>query len=248
MKNIIRSALTVLLTLAVILGLSSCGKIESPEVTVSEDGYWVINGDKTTHVAQGAGSTSPKLTVDGNGYWEIDGVRTEMRAVEYEEFVSFNPWTVLFAWINLLILYLFLKKLLWKPVKKMIDDRQNEIDGMYADAEGKQKSAESMEAEYKEKLEKANEESEEIIRNAQRKAQLKEEEILKEADETARRTLKRAEEQVELEKKQALNEVKDEVSEMALEIASAVIGRDVKPDEHSAMIDDFIDRFDAGSH
>lgn len=161
---------------------------------------------------------------------------------QFESFIGVNFWTMLFAWINILILYLFLRKLLFKPVKGMIDKRQAEIDGLYSDAEGKKAAAEEMKAEYEEKLSRANEEGDEILRAAQRKAQLREEEILREADETARRTIKRAEEQVELEKKRAINEVKDEVSGMAIEIASAVIGRDVKADEHAALIDDFIDK------
>ena len=53
-------------------------------------------------------------------------------------------------------------------------------------------------------------------------------------------SLERANEQVELEKKRAINEVKDEVSEMAIGIAAAVIERDVDELEHEAMIDEFI--------
>ena len=159
---------------------------------------------------------------------------------KFESFVGVNFWTMIFAWINLLILYLFLKKLLFKPVKNMIDSRQKEIDDMYADAENNRADAENMRSEYEEKLAKANEESETIIKSAVRKAQLKEEEILKEANAKAARTLERAEEQVELEKRRAVNEVKDEISDMAIGIASAVIGRDVSAEEHRDLIDDFI--------
>ena len=53
-------------------------------------------------------------------------------------------------------------------------------------------------------------------------------------------SLERAEEQIQLEKKQALNDVKNEVSAMAIGIASAVIERDVSESEHRALIDDFI--------
>ena len=162
----------------------------------------------------------------------------------FEGFVGVNFWTMLFAWCNLLILYFFLRKLLFKPVKNMIDSRQKEIDDLYADAEEKKTKANEMAAEYEEKLSHAKEESEEILRDALRRTQLKEEEILREADATARRTLKRAEEQVELEKKRAINEVKDEVSGLAIEIATAVIGRDVDEREHAALIDDFIAKMD----
>jgi F-type H+-transporting ATPase subunit b len=97
-----------------------------------------------------------------------------------------------------------------------------------------------MKADYEEKLGRAKEESEEILKNAVRRAQLREEEILREANEKATRVMKRAEEQVELEKKRAINEVKDEVSDMAIGIASAVLERDIDRKEHEALIDEFI--------
>ena len=40
----------------------------------------------------------------------------------FESFVGVNVWTMIFAWCNLLILYLFLKKILFVPMKKMIQD------------------------------------------------------------------------------------------------------------------------------
>lgn len=160
--------------------------------------------------------------------------------MDFKDFISVDIWTMLFAWINLLILYLFLKKLLFVPVKNMIDSRQKEVDDMYSDAENSKNDAAAMKSEYEKKLAEANEESEQIVKNAIRRAQLKEEEILREADEEAARKLRRAEEEVELEKKRAINEVKDEVSEMAIGIASAIIERDVSESEHKALIDDFI--------
>ena len=161
-------------------------------------------------------------------------------ADRFEAFVGVNLFTMIFAWINLFILYLILRKLLFGKVKNMIDSRQKEVDDMYSDAESSRAKAAEMKEDYEKKLEKANEESEEILKRAVRRAQLREEEILKEANEKAARTVERAAEQVELEKKRAINEVKDEVSEMALGIAAAVIEREVKSDEHAAMIDDFI--------
>ena len=158
----------------------------------------------------------------------------------FEGFVGVNFWTMIFAWINLLVLYLVLRKILFNPIKNMIDSRQKEVDDMYDEAEASRRAASDMKAEYEEKMKHAEEESEDILRKAVRKAQLREEEILREADAKAARTLKRAEEQVELEKKRAINEVKDEVSDMAIGIAAAVIERDVKKKEHAAMIDDFI--------
>ena len=161
---------------------------------------------------------------------------------KFEAFVGVNFFTMIFAWINLLILYLFLKKLLFKPVKNMIDSRQKEIDDMYSDAEESRASAAALKSEYEEKMEHATEESEQILKKAIRRAQLREEEILAEANKKADLTLERATLQIELEKKRAINEVKDEVSGMAISIASAVIERDVNQDEHKELIDEFINQ------
>ena len=159
---------------------------------------------------------------------------------KFEGFVGVNFWTMIFAWINLLILYLVLKKLLFKPIKNMIDARQAEIDGLYKDAEESKTTAAELKGEYEERIANAEKESEQILKSAVRRAQLKEEEILKEAKAEADRTLARAYEQVELEKRRAVNEVKDEVSEIAIGIATAVIGRDVSATEHKDLIDGFI--------
>jgi F-type H+-transporting ATPase subunit b len=108
-------------------------------------------------------------------------------------------------------------------MKKMIDSRQKEIDDMYQNAEEAETTAEAMKVSYEEKLSKANEESEEILKTALRRAQLKEEEIIRDAQTEASRIYERAEEQIALEKKRALSEVKDEVSGMAVEIAGAIM-------------------------
>lgn len=163
---------------------------------------------------------------------------------QFESFVGVNVWTMIFAWCNLLILYLFLKKILFKPVKNMIDSRQKEVDDMFSEAETAKADANEMKSEYEEKLSRANEESEEILRTAQRRAQLKEEDIIKEAQAEASLIRKRAEGEIELEKKRMLGEIKDEVSEMAIGIATAVIGREVSEEEHKELIDEFIDGLD----
>ena len=159
----------------------------------------------------------------------------------FESFVGVNFWTCLFTLVNLYILYKFMKKLLFKPVQNMIDSRQKEIDDLYADAGRSKAEAETLKAQYEGQLSEANAERERILKAAHQRALQQQETMLREAQEQAARTLKRADEQIELEKKQARNELKNEVSDMAVQIAGAVLARDVKPAEHEALIDSFID-------
>ena len=51
------------------------------------------------------------------------------------EFLNFNFFTALFTLFNFIAVFLVLKHFLFKPVMKIIQDRQNEIDQMYSDAD-----------------------------------------------------------------------------------------------------------------
>lgn len=164
----------------------------------------------------------------------------ELSIEKFESFVGVNFWTMIFAWVNLLILYILFKAKLFGPMKKMIDSRQKEIDDMYSDAENARVAADELKSEYEVKISHAEEESEAILKNAVRRAQLKEEEILHGAKEEADRIVERAEEQIELEKKRAVNDAKNEVLAMAVDLASAVIERDVSENDHKELIDEFI--------
>lgn len=161
----------------------------------------------------------------------------------FESFMGVNFFTCIATLLNLLIVYALMKKFLFKPVKKMIDERQQEIDDQYADADRSKKEAALLKEQYEARLAEAKTESDEILKAAYRKAQLRDEEMLKEAQDKAAQTLRRATEQVELEKKRAMNEIKDEVSVMAVDIAAAVLARDISAGEHSRLIDSFIENF-----
>ena len=57
---------------------------------------------------------------------------------KFQEFVSLAPWTIIFTWINLIILVFIMKKLLFKPVTNMLKQREDEVNSMYEKAEGKE--------------------------------------------------------------------------------------------------------------
>lgn len=171
----------------------------------------------------------------------MDSIFILASADEYLGFVSINVWEMIFTLGNLLILFLLLKKFFFGKIRKMMVDREQEVQNMYDDAEKSKTDGEKFREEYEAKLSDANKESEEIVRNAVRKAQLKEEEIIKDAREQAAAVMKHAETQIALEKKNAVNEIKNDISGMAVDIASKVIERDINAEDHSALIDEFIE-------
>ncbi len=66
----------------------------------------------------------------------------------FESFVDVNPWTALFTFCRYADHLCQCENFLFKPVKKMIDDRQQEIDTMYADADAAKQKAADLEKEY----------------------------------------------------------------------------------------------------
>ena len=100
----------------------------------------------------------------------------------FESFVGVNPWTALFTFCNMLITFAVLKQFLFKPVKKMIDDRQQEIDTMYADADAAKQKAAALEQEYADSpAEHQGRARFAMLREATARAQKREEEIVGEA-------------------------------------------------------------------
>lgn len=155
-------------------------------------------------------------------------------------FVSID-WTLVFQWGNLLILFLVVKHFLFKPIQKMLADRENEVKSMYETAERAQQDALSMKEEYTHHLETAKDEANEILKNANKKAALRGEEIIREAQDKAGNILARADVQIEQERKRAFEEVKQDISDIALLAASKVVERELSPEEHQRLIGEFID-------
>ncbi len=138
---------------------------------------------------------------------------------EFEALLGVNPWTALFALANFLFLFFMLRKFLFKPVMKMIDDRQKEIDDLYKDAEDAKKDAQAKQQEYDRKLSAAQQTSEQLVREAVARGQSREEEILRQANAQASAMMDKAADDIAREKKKAVNDAKDEISVIALSIA-----------------------------
>ena len=160
---------------------------------------------------------------------------------EFEALLGVNPWTALFALANFLFLFFMLRKFLFNPVMKMIDDRQKEIDDLYKDAEDAKKDAQAKQQEYDRKLYAAQQTSEQLVREAVARGQSREEEILRQANAQASAMMDKAADDIAREKKKAVNDAKDEISVIALSIAGKVVGRELNDADHARLVDGFIE-------
>lgn len=159
----------------------------------------------------------------------------------FESFIGVNFWTALFVLINTLTIFFVAKKYLIGPVLKIIADRQNEIDGMYSDADQAKQEAEAMRAEYTSKLSDAQATSDRLVKEAVARAQHREEEIIRQANANASAIMEKASADIAQEKKKALNDAKDEISGVAMAIAEKVVERQLSDQDQQKLISQFID-------
>lgn len=158
----------------------------------------------------------------------------------YQELITLDGWTFLAQICNLMIQLVIFKKLLLNPVKKVIAERKAKADSQIADAEKLRTEAEAMKAEYEQNLQNARTEANQIVAAAQKTAAARSEELLGEARAQAAALKQKAEADIAQERKKAVNEVKDEIGGMAMEIASKVVEREIKEADHQDLIDEFI--------
>ena len=158
----------------------------------------------------------------------------------YQALITLDGWTFVAQICNLMIQLVIFKKLLLNPVKKVIAERKVKADSQIADAEKLRTEAEAMKAEYEQNLQNARNEANQIVASAQKTAAARSEELLGEARAQAAALKQKAEADIAQERKKAVNEVKDEIGGIAMEIASKVVEREISEKDHKDLIDEFI--------
>ena len=158
----------------------------------------------------------------------------------YQALITLDGWTFLAQICNLMIQLVIVKKFLLKPIKQVIADRKAKADSEIADAQKLRTEAEAMKAEYEQNLQNARTEANQIVSAAQKTATARSEEIVGEARAQAAALKQKAEADIAQERKKAVNEVKDEIGGIAMEIASKVVEREISEKDHKDLIDEFI--------
>ena len=160
--------------------------------------------------------------------------------MEVQNLVGLVPWTFIAQIANLFIQVYLIKRFLFKPINAMLEKRKAMADAQIQDAVKAKEEAEEMKAEYEQNMLEAKNKASEILTNAQRTAAIQSEEMLKEASAQAAAMKSKAESDIAQEKRKAVNEVKDEIGGLAMEIAGKVIEREISEKDHTKLIDEFI--------
>ena len=168
-------------------------------------------------------------------------------ALEKLGIIQIDVWAIVISLLNLLILFLIVKKFLYKPVLKVLKERKDSVDAVYAEAENARAAAQEDRQVYEEKKKNAEEEAEEILKRAGEIAKKNGESIVKEAKDEAAAIKEKAERDIAQEKVKAINEAKDEIAGLSLGIAEKIVGRELNDDDRNAYVDELVRDLDEGN-
>ena len=140
--------------------------------------------------------------------------------------------------IAMFFLFMFASHFLFNPVRKMLKDRQDKIQGELEQAAADCPSAEETKALYEEKLANADKEAEEILEDARKRGKENEARIVAEAKEEAAKIVERARVEAELEKKKMTDEVKREMIAVASVMAAKIVQANIDTNVQQTLIEE----------
>ncbi len=156
--------------------------------------------------------------------------------------VTLVPWTLIAQILNLFIQMYLIKRFLFKPINEILQKRRELADKEIRDARDARAEADGLKEQYETGLAQARAEAAQIVQGAQKEAERKAEETVRDAQKQAAAIRARAEADIAQERKKAINEVKDEIGGLAMDIAGKVVEKEITESDHRRLIDEFIQK------
>jgi F-type H+-transporting ATPase subunit b len=152
--------------------------------------------------------------------------------------VQLDPGLFVWTILTFLLLLTVLAKFAWKPLLKMLKDREELIRSSLEDAEKAKKKLERLNAEGEAIINQARSEAQSILSEGKTAAAKLKDETLDVAKEQAKQIASEAEKQINIEKDKAIAEIKSEVVNLSMRIAEKLINKNISPEDNKALIDE----------
>lgn len=158
----------------------------------------------------------------------------------YQSLVAVEPLTLIATICNLFVQMFIVKKFFLDKILAVLDQRREAADKQMTDAQTARQEALDIKKTYEQNMLQASQQASEILASAQKTAAERSEKIIGQAQQQAAQIKSKASADIAMEKKKAINEAKDEISGLAMAIASKVVERELDQRDQSGLIDRFI--------
>ena len=146
---------------------------------------------------------------------------------------------VIISLINIIVLFILLRLILWKHVIRFLASREARVRGEMDDAEKRRLEAETLHSEYDKKIGDLEAHGRDIVQKSRLKANEESDRILRETRDKAKEMISDAEARIAEEKEQALEETHLEITQIATEMAERILEREVSAKDNANVVDEF---------
>jgi len=141
---------------------------------------------------------------------------------------------------SFLTLLAVLSYYVWKPVKKIMDDREQLIHDDIDYAEERKVEAERLKEENEALLKSTQAEISELMENAKGQAKREQEMIIKDAEARSSQMINDAQADIEREKEKAIRDINDQVAEISVLIAEKMIRKELNSEDQKSLVADYL--------
>lgn len=156
--------------------------------------------------------------------------------------VLFNIPDFVWTMINLVVLYLILRKVLFKPVTEFMENRSNSIRQQLEESKENNQRALQLKENYEKLMDLIHAEAEKIKKEAEKEAHERYDEIIKQAKADAELLKAKAREEIERERIEMMKNMRNEIINLALEAASKVIETNMDTEANRKLVDDTVSK------
>ena len=128
-------------------------------------------------------------------------------------------WTI----INIIIFFVLVRAVLFKPIAKIIKEREELVKGQLDEARRTNEEADELKAHYEETIKTAKDESMQIVRSARERATKEAQQMAIESEERSKRMIEKAEIEAKRQKEQAVKEAESQIAALAVAAAAKII-------------------------
>lgn len=153
-----------------------------------------------------------------------------------------NLTTIIVQLLSTGVMFFCFKQFLWKHVRAYLGKRAEYIEGNMQEAKDMNEKAKTLLVESEEKARQSALEYQQILATAKEDAQKQQEKILAEAREQAAIKMAQADQAIEAQKAQARQDMREEMVDIALEVASRLMATQMTSEENKKMAEGFIDQ------
>lgn len=145
------------------------------------------------------------------------------------------------AAIGFIIVFVFMARFAIPRLNKVLEERRERIQGEMEKAEKTREEADQILDQYRAQLANAREEANRIIEDARQNAEAMRRDLAEKAERESQQIVARAQEEIRAERDRAFNDLRTQVGELSVELATRVVGESLDRDRQLRMVDQYID-------